>query len=91
MSEIGTILHAEIEHIELDDAVLVKVREQPVEIRDVALRLGVSWLKVAAALGRLGRRRLLDPSDQPGNTRANGSGPYYRRRLGQAASRAIPP
>ena len=62
--EIGTILRAELEHIELDTDVLAEVREEPeVEIREVAQRLGVSRLKVAAALGRLGKRRLLGGRD----------------------------
>ncbi len=58
--EIETILRAELEHVELDAGVLAQVVDRPdVEIREVAQRLGVSRLKVAAALGRLGKRRLL--------------------------------
>lgn len=58
--EIEAILRAEFEHIELDSQVLAEVREQPnLEIREIAQRLDVSRLSVAASLGRLGKRRLL--------------------------------
>ncbi len=73
-----------------DADVLAQVREQPVEIREVAQRLGVSRLKVAAALARLGKRRLLAPSaDSAGESvsdgpdrslpRAGAAGPRVRK------------